>query len=1658
MSGIGPTDERPAPKQWTAESVEAMNSSFYPLCESGPLCPLLDDENLLFEFYIGGNLRQEVKRFCKIHRWSGRPQSSYAMTDDALRKLLRSMCNSPEARRMLKSSGESIALHNAIWAWLSNSNRVLFKKVESSCHKDKSGKVFISPKELGVLLDVPGDVNAPDIARSKIFLSLAFAMLENEFRSAHVAELLNRVPELAVGLGLTPQACERSEHTEPTRDHLAEPSPEPVIETKFPAAVTGRTDVHASTSGDCISYVSQIYTKVKPLRESAEKFAGGVAELSNIDKISAFEISGIVERTLVSLNESSKNIQELSRHFLDSLTVPCTHPAELGCELRGYLERIKSKPPETILDLDRILETMQKKYNDLHAKAVAARMEIPQLKSEASSLSKLLHLPDSGTKIPVEMEFPCEVLEAHSAQKRIVTELRQQIAAESRRRSEELIGDIERVRIQYDLGANSNMKECFELYTALRTLIASVVDMADIQECENRLEALKARCRAAEQYDHHKLAQKLQKEPESFPVFLDLCHSFVDQGAPEVAYLLLAVRQQFHPFEEIAEYQDRAISLLLETACASVVNQLPVPIMWESLCVQPWLLSSERSDIESPDLHECLVVALIGAALGGREEQASAMLAKFGALDLGRQRFPKTLDEVLRAVVACQSIRIIKPDQIDQIRDQEIQLRESLAHEGGRYRHIQCGKAHYYASFENATIFPALDSLWLAISSDLRAHLFDAAHARVDRIRINEWYTELVRNSGKPVDEHPLFSVKIREFMREYVTRLQDYVADYQKVWGGSQIVIVQSKLIEALDQWVGAQKSRKAVAELISLTLMHHAAINSSPSHQFWHAISLCPAVVMRCPHFVTWLCAQQEPTPDAQLEQSILADLAIDWPTSEVVHVLEADSAWEQLCAVSAPNGLPSDPGWKINLERERAEVVSQRGTVEAVMDARALAIFDACVKGGRLVAARNILHLCDQRTGEERAHLIRQVTLFVDDRLRALNDIKELAHAANMPEQWLETVCNLAAKAEMRFRRLKRTDEPREFMLEQQTRLAKAVEALQFLVEQHSSVFDEVEHLLRTVEPQQNSMPITLADKERAKSRCPDLHGAWNILARAEGSGEEIRRAWFRFAKVLLKECNLYHYEKDATNRFAVVPRIKYPFEVLETEFYKPQSEFLKRRVRLYLYRHRDVDIQALQRLESELSGEDAAAWLHIVFAPQGFDKIQRYFKYDMRFKNFLLVDEEFLCRVSLSEKHEVPLRQALHASVTDLANSSPFVAQGYCHQNNNIYVGRTEVLQELLNTPQAMIWGGRRIGKTSVLHALENSLRRRDYKVAYVYVDIDDVDNPDLAVAQKICATLNLPLVQTIPEFERQIASLRATGVRLAFLIDEVDEYIKKSRAAHGDAFPLATALRQVVNEDSAKDTRLVYSGYHQLYYEAKLDREKRRVGHPFFNTGQEVPIGNLLIDDVKDLVTAGFEDMLDIGVSPEVPSLIFRRASGHPAFVQQFCRCLLERIATRRARGTRVTIVPDDVEAVYAANASGEGGGEPFIFYVNETLGYNLSHLGRAIMLAICHSLGSTKEANSSNPFFSIEKVSQELNEWCAIVGVPPPENLHLRQTVELLVMTNMLTQNMQDHEMFQVTYPTYIDILRRLDKLGRTEIGQSLYKYNEEERNEGVLL
>lgn len=778
---------------------------------------------------------------------------------------------------------------------------------------------------------------------------------------------------------------------------------------------------------------------------------------------------------------------------------------------------------------------------------------------------------------------------------------------------------------------------------------------------------------------------------------------------------------------------------------------------------------------------------------------------------------------------------------------------------------------------------------------------------------------------------------------------------------------------------------------------------------------------------------------------EARIIEDLGQTRSQEEVDDLLSPRRGWVPLKILWRNTDPDRELGYAEKEAEERRELQGCKQKIIEYSEGSFVKVFDACCNAGRFEAARGILDKCEKHLAKELTVRMEDTASRVTQVLEELDSLKELAEDQIMPSEWVESVYAQASGIEYPLKRLLRANNKGDQIdFDRLSQLEDSLRALMVVVREHSNSFDAVKFHLEGGYLASIALRGLVVTERDAHARCPDLVDAWETL---RSCGEDkVHAAWVAFAKLFGKLCNLYHDEKASNDRFAPVTPFNYPHSIYQTAFYKPKSEFLKRPLRFYLYRD-DVDNQARQRLDAELLEEQSAAWLHVIFAPSGADKLRRAFQLDKKFRSVLVIDDAFLYRICIEEKHDVPVRRGLHGVVADLVSSSPFVANGYCHQENNIYVGRAEVIQRLLNHPQAMIWGGRRIGKTSVLHVLESTLARRQYKVALAYADIQGAVDPDLAIVQRLADALGLTPVKSVPEFVQQIQAKQKKGVKFAFLLDEVDEYIKKSRLAHDGEFPLASALRQIVMEDPTKSTVLVYSGYHQLYFEAKLGKSKKRVGHPFVNIASDFQIRDLSHDEVIELVRTGFEEMLGIDLHPDVPSLVAEKASRHPAFVQEFCRCLLGHVSRRRSHPqAKILISTKDVEEVYKADGRGDGGEQPFIFYVDETLGYNLSDLGRAIMLTI-----------DSDKFYSKEEIRRELNLYAQIAGVLEPKEEHFSDTIDLLVMTNLLTQDSGRNEYYRMTYPTFIDILGRLNKLGKTEIEKSLKSYEQNEMNKGIL-
>jgi len=166
-------------------STALQNSPYYPFNLDGPLCPLLNNAELLAEFYAADTLRHGIKKFCKKTAWTGKPVVPIAMSPEKLQELMLNLFNSPAARGILHRESEAdraTYLDNAIWQWLTVTNPKLAERVEECCD-DIKDRIFVKAEALQKLLAVI-QAEKPDanVITSLAYVVLAFAMLQPDDR------------------------------------------------------------------------------------------------------------------------------------------------------------------------------------------------------------------------------------------------------------------------------------------------------------------------------------------------------------------------------------------------------------------------------------------------------------------------------------------------------------------------------------------------------------------------------------------------------------------------------------------------------------------------------------------------------------------------------------------------------------------------------------------------------------------------------------------------------------------------------------------------------------------------------------------------------------------------------------------------------------------------------------------------------------------------------------------------------------------------------------------------------------------------------------------------------------------------------------------------------------------------------------------------------------------------------------------------------------------------------------------------------------------------------------------------------------------------------------------------------------------------------------
>lgn len=444
-------------------------------------------------------------------------------------------------------------------------------------------------------------------------------------------------------------------------------------------------------------------------------------------------------------------------------------------------------------------------------------------------------------------------------------------------------------------------------------------------------------------------------------------------------------------------------------------------------------------------------------------------------------------------------------------------------------------------------------------------------------------------------------------------------------------------------------------------------------------------------------------------------------------------------------------------------------------------------------------------------------------------------------------------------------------------------------------------------------------------------------------------------------------------------------------------------------------RSKDIKEFQNMIEEKE------WLEygfvILFAPSITEKVRKRFENAYRNQGLVIIDEPTMISLLLAEREQKkPIGQlrslmlnALGAQHVDIFKFNQLV-----NPRSSIFVGRDHLVHRLTTTGENyVLYGGRRIGKSSVLSAVNDQLRNRNIETIYHSFE-GETDCSDDATASTIAQRMDLETdIGGVSDFKTAIQELLDSDKkrRIVFLLDEIDRYTHENPERHA----FIETLRSI-SEAYSERFRVIAAGYIDLYECMRGRGPYSPTSDPWQRMFNDLgPLANLRALSAESIVNEGFREILGWSYeSRSIPRLIVERTGGHPAFVQHFCSKLQERVAKRQDR----RILAEDIDAVFDDTDPEQS----FIAFVRRTLQLNLDPVARFLLLWIA------QDASDSYGFSR-----EQLNEVAGLASTTISQK-QIDNAIERLVVTSVVDEKERGWYVFSVP-----DYPRILERLGDTE-------------------
>ncbi len=267
--------------------------------------------------------------------------------------------------------------------------------------------------------------------------------------------------------------------------------------------------------------------------------------------------------------------------------------------------------------------------------------------------------------------------------------------------------------------------------------------------------------------------------------------------------------------------------------------------------------------------------------------------------------------------------------------------------------------------------------------------------------------------------------------------------------------------------------------------------------------------------------------------------------------------------------------------------------------------------------------------------------------------------------------------------------------------------------------------------------------------------------------------------------------------------------------------------------------------------------------------------------------------------------------------------------------------------------ALVYGGRQLGKTTLLNAAVQEFRKRDplHNYAY-YMPMDGifqhVVERGINVKKRLFEQLVLKLVddkvlvnnasnaQMDPEDRLRQEFLRPGTTRVLFCLDEIDSVLNKDAATN---FELVRSLKALVNDPHHR-FRVVFAGLNNV------NRFRTYPNVPLEQLGSPLEVGILSSQDARSLIMQPLTALGYCFEEPELVDRIMAFTNRHPSLLHIFCSELVEQLGRDRSRqdGQRL-IRQSDLENVENNSDVRRLSGERFDMTLNLDKRYTVAVYG-----------------------------------------------------------------------------------------------------------------